>query len=477
VPHFINLRTFSGKPLNIVFQVTAFVIVFGVLCSIFNDDPVVADGYENLTTAMNIRRNGVFSSQDSPQPLPDMKREPLHPFLVLLYTILLGLSDYSVSQLATEFASYFKVYNVLLIALAVSIAVGWGQALTGKSLLPFAVVTVCACALYAGVPRLVNRFNSEPLGMLLLLLASRSFYFSVVGESTRPSYFLGIWLGLLALTKAHFLLLGPIILGIAALRVPKRALIAGIVFCVLVLPWMLRNYIQFGDPNVSKRGMPVLAVRYSLVNDLTDEEFSCMAYAVSHPRMRETVGKVLGVNSDSFLRHGKCQRLNRETCFDTALERVPCKAFPEDVKAVADQNPDEAIQLWYKGMITGQLLEAKKLLATEVFRPTLATIWRFLTTLPLFMYRGVWFTESILLCMICVVSLLALLFSEYRWISVIALSSCLFQVIATHNLPRFHLIETAVMLVAIVLVTNNLGSFLRNSLGKIIVGRRGGRHD
>lgn len=448
--------------------IAVFFIVAALLLSSVDKSPVMFDGYQNLTAALNLIRHGVFSKDPGPEPRPDCYREPLFPALMAAVTMLWGKAAAPVQVLAADWATAYKILNIVLLSLTVCLAVRIGRELTGKDLSPSIIITVFACALYLGVPRIVNRLNNEGLATLFVLVTSYYYYRTLNSPQRWTAMHLGLSYGLLVLTKAQFFYLSPVIFGLAAVRSPRRIAVALIVFVATVCPWIIRNYYHFGNIQVSGRGPHVLVTKYTMISESTDKELKCLPYAFTPPKLREYVEGLFGITHGDFQTDGPCSRFNRETCFDTGrdVNKAQCEPFPQDIKAMASRSPDTAIQFFFKAMIIGNMIEAKKLTLSDAIHLDSRIVWRFLKTLPVFFYRGLWFTDSVAVCLILFGSMIAVAFGPFRSFVVIALTSHLFHVLASHNIPRFHLIEAGVGLICLAVVGNGLTEITRTTCAK-----------
>jgi hypothetical protein len=283
------------------------------------------------------------------------------------------------------------------------------------------------------------------------------FYKAVqAGRSERGrivSALLGLILGLLALTKAQYLYFSaPLIFALFYFN-RKNSVFAIIAFSIVVSPWIYRNYELFNDPAIAKRGKTVAAVRVMLTSEPTFEEQLCMAYAFTHPSLQHYVEKLLGISNSDFVSGGKCQRLNRETCFDMGTRKVKCSAFPEDQDA-SDYSSN--IQLFYKGFHAGQQIERGNLAFGDIFNPNPEFFIKYTKTFPLFAWRGMGFSDYPLIAFMISVSAFVLLLTRYWPVSLLSVSSWFFHVSFTHNIPRYHAVLFPIMIVSLVFLIHLL---------------------
>lgn len=426
--------------------VAALISLF-VLAGLIDSRPIVWDGRENLNTASNLIRYGVFSSATDSSPLPDMKREPVWPTLTAGLLLLTGLHQIEPEQLATCHQTLFKGMNAVFLALVVGFTSGLVWLLTRKPALAWVISLILALAALTTTPRLVNYFNNEPAAMLLLLTASALTFFASKGK-WRSAASLGLVLGFLALTKAQFLYIALVPIVALGFISKKQAVFALLAFTLVLAPWIARNTVIFGKPAIAERGKIVAAVRMIMVAEHRPSERACMIFAFTHPQWREKVGGMLGVDQQDFNRGARCQRFNRELLFDMGIKDVGYTYFEGDVPLWTRGDWHKSIQYAYRGMAAGLEIEANMLKFSDIAPLTLDNIGRYIRTLPLFAWRGMGFTAFPWLSILLTISAFALIFTRLWPIALLSLSSNLFHILFTHNIPRYHAIELGVMIFA-----------------------------
>lgn len=441
---------------GLVFLAFVFLLRF-----LIDDKPIVGDGYQNLTIAKNIIDHFVFSSSkmSAHAPIPDMLREPAWPFLTAFFLYFLSL-DVSPHLLASDYYLYFKYLNLAVYALIASIVCSYTYLKT-KQIFFSLIASLLVILIYGTVPRLINNFNNEALATLFLLLASIIFYelINIQNKGGVTAALLGLVLGFLALTKAQFLFISiPLILFLFFID-RNSAVLAITLFVLTVSPWIYRNYVQFNEPAIAKRGVTVAVVRVILTAEPTPEERQCMSYAFIHPLLRHHFEEPLGVNSSDFMRGGKCQRLNREICFDMGTTKVKCAPFPEDLLS---EDYSSKIQLFYKGYSAGQLIENKKLSFGDVFKPSADFFIKYIKTFPLFAWRGTGFSDYPIIAIAISISAFILLFTKYWSFSLLSVFSQIFHIALTHNIPRYHSTLYPVLILSFVFLLYWLINYLRS---------------
>jgi len=420
-----------------------------VLTRLIDNEPLVADGKENLTAASILIRYRVFSSIDSPAPTPDMMREPAWPFATAGLLLLTGLDQVEPHCLAIQHHCVFKVLNAVILALVAGLASGLAWSMSRNRIAAWGLTVIVACITFTTIPRMVNRFNNDPMAMLLLTIVSALTYFSMKG-TWRSWVGLGLVLGFLALTKAQFLYIAVVPIVAVACFSLKRAGFVLLTFVLVVTPWLARNTRLYGEPAISVRGKTVAAVRLIMVTKYANSELACMAYAFTHPRWRGFVGGVIGVEPDDFDQGGKCQRFNREIAFDMGIERVGASPFAQDITAMNGGDWRCAVQYFYQGMALGRELEAGHHRLSEVAPFSLDNLARYVKTLPLFAWRGLGFSGFPILSILLTVSMFFLLMTRAWPLAVLAIASHVFHLALTHNIPRYHAVELGVMIMSMV---------------------------
>ena len=418
-----------------------------VLASLIDSVPIIYDGRENLNAASNLIRYGVFSSAKDSVPLLDMKREPAWPALTAGLLFLSGLHKIEPEQLATRHQTLFKGMNAVLLALVVGIASGLAWFWARRPAIAWVISLILSLAALATMPRLVNYFNNESLAMLLLIVASAVTFFACKG-TWRSAISLGLALGLLALTKAQFLYIAFIPIIVLGFINKKQAGFVLLTFALIVTPWIARNTVTFGEPAISERGKTVAAIRIIMVTEHRQSEHACMAFAFTHPQWREQIGKVLGISGQDFNQGARCERFNREICFDMGTEKIGCAPFPEDIPPWSRGDWRKSVQYFFRGMAAGQEIEANSLRFADIAPLSIDNIVRYVQTLPFFAWRGMGFSAFPLLSIVLTISAFTLIITRLWPFAVLTLSTHIFHVIFTHNIPRYHAIELGVMILS-----------------------------
>lgn len=417
-------------------------------CSVFfsclNREPIVGDGFDNLTIAKNIISHSSFSS-GSPEK-PDMAREPAWPTLAAGVIYLASLEKLPVDILSSRYFYIWKIINIFLFAISIGLAAAYFFSKT-QSRIFLGLFLAVSLFLYGTMPRLINNFNNEALATFFVLVNSIIFYEMIKGRLIDFRWLapvlLGIFLGFLALTKAQFLYISAPVIIILFVNNKQKALT--VVFALLIVtgPWLYRNFILFADPAIAKRGKIVASVRVVLTAEPTAREHLCMTYAFSHPAIQPYLEPLLGITKPDFSQGGKCQKLNREICFDMGTKRVHCGPFPEDAYF-----PDWAskVQYFYRGYYAGAQMEENQATFTDITRFDFKFAKNYVKTLPLFAWRGFGFSDFPLISVMISLSVFGLLFTSFWPFALLCVYSQLFHIFLTHNIPRYHAVEFPVLI-------------------------------
>ena len=252
--------------------------------ALIGPDRLISDETQTIDTAYNIAEYGVSSSQrtEASAPAPDMRREPLYPFMV---SLVLRAGDPSLDCLVDNApldgcrAIRVAVRAVNAILLAALVVMTYASA---RLLLPtnWALGAAAAVGLSPALLQYSNQLLTEPLAALLLLSGSYGLCRaqSDPEKFARWAFVTGCSFGLLILVKAIFLFVLPGIALLVAARTKSfpKGVVTSLVFvatAALVFgPWSIRNAVNFDDPLPSSGSPQVLAVRAESM-DMTGTEY------------------------------------------------------------------------------------------------------------------------------------------------------------------------------------------------------------
>ncbi|HKO88592.1 MAG TPA: glycosyltransferase family 39 protein [Burkholderiales bacterium] len=342
------------------FIVAVSLIVLGIWFLKPSGTLIEKDAEQNLAMAYNLRHYGIMSldtDRASSALRPSRYREPV-PVLVLS-GYLLALDPLFDDTRFTELlrggnAKLLKYSNVLWGALLI-----WVMVLTTRQLgMPN---WMAALAVLLGHLPLVAHYDtlySEVSGAALIALASFLCFLAV--KTRRAIHFLaaGLSFGLLILTKASFLYVAIALLVIyvayALIRADDRrqrgvamtsAILVVVGTVLIVAPWMLRNQMQFGSPNLADRGGLVLMTR-AVKNGMTRDEYIGAFYAYAPRVLQAPMGWLTGHRPKDLRAGGSLERLKRG-------------ANLSDEKAAAEGRVDDTVSYYWRAKAMRAPLLAK----------------------------------------------------------------------------------------------------------------------
>ena len=326
----------------------------GLLSHRLTDTPNASDANQNLRAAYNLAYHGIFSKYAEARR-PDDYREPLPVAALALYIkidprLSSGQSNTSINRSSAVLA--VKELNLLWAFLCL---VGLGAVVFSSVRPPWlALIAVVAAvtltyAYFLERDDVINRTLTEIQAATLLVWFA---FFSIRAlETKKAAWFAaaGILLGGLALTKAAFLYVGigfiaaiALVYGVwpppqwRRLRVFALCGVMAASMAVVVLPWMVRNFVQFESFEISQRGGLALMSR-AYYNKMNDTEFKGAFYHFAKGELREVLGSYLGYSPRDLEAMGRLQRLNSKRSASFATR---------DLEAEKAGRPDDAISFY-----------------------------------------------------------------------------------------------------------------------------------
>ncbi len=256
-----------------------------------------SDGRQNIGAAYNIAQYGVFSylDADDGKVMPTHHREPVYSFLLAgVMRIAMdwheGIKQACFLEQETICTPAYKTIKMLHVLIALLIALS--TYFIAQSFLKNAILSLTAAAAVGFVfctSHFVNRFYTDHLAALFLLLHSYFLAVLVRDKKWWMGCLCGLLLGLLVLTKAVFfywLILLSVGLPLLTLFKPvlwQKKWIGSFVLLLLVSwlavgAWMTRNAVQVGDFSVSKRAGELLAIRAEFTTMSWEDYFLGLIY-------------------------------------------------------------------------------------------------------------------------------------------------------------------------------------------------------
>ncbi len=354
--------------------------------------PIIKDAAQNTRAAYYLVHAGVISTDnsESKDPKPQMRREPL-PIVVMAAFLLLHPAfdePYTIPDLTQgRLTETVKGVNAFWRFLAAIFAFLLCFELFSARRVAFAAAVICIAAselFFFSKPGVVDRLYTELPEVALMLLASWSAVRFVRVKSWPRALWLGISLGLLALCKCSFLYigLGFILLLLVTDRAEAYRTDAGkpawrhlfltyalitLAMFATVAPWIARNALLFGNPQIaSGTDVSVLGTRLLLMQ----EPLLGQVYLYSPPTIRKVIGPVTGYSAADLKPGGRLDvvrqvKENRTQLIEQLLERQG-----------------------YQG-------DHSKWIRQQIVHYVAANPIRYVASIPVFAYKGMWFMTSI----------------------------------------------------------------------------------
>lgn len=472
------------------------IVLYFALAAFFAIKPhaISKDAIDNATSAYYVWQKGEFTYDGE---MLTYEREPLPIYLTAFYVRFFTDIPKNVSlENFYQSATYTKqiltinaVYSCCLVLL-----IAWFGFKLTRSWLAMIIVVMSTWFFFLANHKHLNNLYTEILAAFLVTLIAVMAYLLIAKLSKKFAFGLGVALGLFALTKAIGLYVSVMVISLMAIplfmknqtskHICKVQLLITIAFILTISPWMVRNYIQFGDLAIAQRGGIVLLVR-ALKNNMTTNEYIGGFYVYAPEKLREHMSNFLGFNPRSLDQGGEYQRLIRRKLGDAdwgaEIMAQPERATSYFSKAFAIQQTvrlnlfkqkhpginfltENDLMLIHQGRADFSMMKADKevkLLAIKLIRQNFLN---HLKGTVLFAWRGLWsFNQGAwALNALAFVALLSLPVVAIKQKQPEVLAASLFGVLLftfyaffTHFLPRYSapLIPLSVLSLAYVAIT------------------------
>jgi hypothetical protein len=458
-------------------------IVLAVGARRISNGGVDLDATQSVMMAVNLAHHGAISLVEHAPYVPTDYREPIPVLLmaadIKLIDALLGEvppEDY----LSGERLRILKYENLLWVLL-VSVGVFACVRVAIRSELPAAAndtFYVCLAGAAAGGLLisagawggvLLNDLATDLAGAAVLSLASPALAVALTRGRASWCVAAGLLFGALTLVKAAVLyvfigMIGTLLCIYLIWR--SRLVLAsamadlGLVtaaFAVVVLPWMVRNYVELGVFQVAQRAGVVLMIR-AVKDQMTPEEYRGAFYVWAPSGLQGPIGSLLGFTPRDLQRGGRLQHLNRdESDFHSDDVAAELAGRPQDAISYYRRARAERVKLEKELEASGSPdagVETDKILQKRALAMIKADPGKHLAaTLP-FMWRGAALAFPILVIAI----LLALRYRRYE-IVLVAFPSfglVMFYALLSHFIPRYGM-PVRPILVALLVVGAKLG--------------------
>jgi 4-amino-4-deoxy-L-arabinose transferase-like glycosyltransferase len=444
------------------------------------------DAQQNFLMSYNLYKHGIISL-DNPEKeqelTPSMYREPFPIFVNALFmTLHPGIREnMPYEQMKDVISKRTKQVNLLWIFLGM-IGVWWLTVMLTSSKVA-GIITMLASWLFC-----FSRFSHwhellSEMSVVTLLLASAIalIYAYRGGHSIFWMGITGILVGCLALTKAVFFYIFPVVWIVVFIAFltdlkfsTKESVLVAVAmlisFSVIVFPWMLRNKVLLNQFGITQRGGQILLTR-AYKNYVSPEEFRGMFYiwAPGPEHVRRILGIVLGFKEKDIMLGGRLQRLNRYSDVEK-LDRLAAEAGEPDAtisffwKTAAERNrlvkqlKEQGID--YPEGRADSIMRKKAILIIKK-----SPLRHLIMTIP-FAWRGMWcFRNSRFFVVAFPILLLNFLayFSfmlipiwavkhrnrELLLAMLLPMGMVIFYSLFTHNIPRYNAPAVPFMLIAL----------------------------
>jgi hypothetical protein len=412
------------------------------------------DEAETIQLALNLERHGVQSMSEVAPYTPSMLREPL-PIVTTAAAI--GLVDIFMGQGADQ--SYFsgarvawlRAQNVIWMALVV-VAAFWivWSASASFGLAAIAAVVCGLLPVTSGIVMRLDQLDTEASSAALLLVSSWLLTIGIARQRIALVAASGAVFGLLALTKAAMLYVFVVMIVTLLLfrmlpqvreliRQPLKQLgVLTVAFAVVITPWMLRNYSQFGTFNIATRGGIVLMLR-AVKDQMTPREYLGSFYVWAPRPLRAPVGLILGYRNKDLQRGGALQRLNRSSSnFSEDDKRANREGRPEDAISYYRKAQAEHVKVARELAAAGHPspeTEADKIIQQRALQMIKDHAGRHLALTVPFLWRGATFAFPLLVFTFIVG--LRKHRSELALFAYPAFGLVMFYALLTHFIPRY----------------------------------------
>ena len=354
------------------------------------DSPIAKDAGENTIAAYHLAHTGIMGGDalETDNPTPQMRREPLpiavtalylllHPDFAAFYTVA-ELTDGPLTRSAKGVNAFWRFLIAIFVFLLCRELFSRPYVAAGAALLCLVLSEVS----FLSTTPIVDRLYTELPASALLLAASWCAVRFVRHKNWGRAALLGVALGLLALTKASLLYVGIgftlLLFVMDAIRLLRRrpserglgkllAIWAALYLALFatVGPWIARNAIIFDKPQISSRGEIVLGIRATLMQ----YPFDKLLYFFSPGGLRgNLLGPLLGYDAVDLKPRGELHELV------VAKDRF--------MQVIAEREADGR-----SGDDLAWIFHMAQSYVTE--HPI-----RYIASIPLFAYKGMWFMQE-----------------------------------------------------------------------------------
>lgn len=318
----------AAKPSQLLETVVAGLVCLSLtafMISRIDGARISGDASHGAVSGFNLAKYGVISGEASTNPQPGNYREPL-PSVVngLFMRIHPGIDLGSSAKKMLHGENARKLKQVNLVWIFTGLMGLWMLSRSLGTRWYFSLLTVLTSfTWFYSSFYYVNSLLTEYATAALMIFTVLSLVKSIQRNRLGSWFGVGVGMGLLALTKGAFYYVGLVLILMGILvscflhadRIFRsrfnEALILALGFFLCVLPWMYRNYLHFGEFEMTQRGGVVLLTR-AVKNQMTAEEVKGAFYFWGPSFYQALTGESgLGARDDDFEAGGRFQRINR----------------------------------------------------------------------------------------------------------------------------------------------------------------------
>ena len=344
----------SKKPYGVFYKLfpLAAAACFALLTFGYTSEmPIMKDGAQNTRAAYHLVHTGVMSldAVATESPNPQMRREPL-PVVVTAGFLLLHpefWKPYTLAELMSgPLAETVKGVNAFWRFLSAIFVFLLCMELFPDRRVAAGAAVICLIVsepLFLAQPGVVDRMYTELPEVALMLLAAWSAVRLTRSKTKWRALLVGFALGALALTKASFLYIGVgfilLLFAMEALRLfredPKERSWSSIfsIYAVIALamfgtiaPWIVRNTIEFRNPQIASGAEKVLAIRMLLA----EQPLLGSVYMFSPSSIRQRViGPLTGYTEADLKPGGRLEQLPgvKEKTLEIVEQRMEAEGY------------------------------------------------------------------------------------------------------------------------------------------------------
>lgn len=258
---------------------------------LIQNDSIKGDATQSLAIAYSLYTDGSFAIDGPPHNGLTNFREPLPPMVTAIYLKLFEKvnTPYTLKSLqGGEHARFVKMQNLLWVFLGlIGTWLLFNAMISSRARLAGALPTFVVFVFYFNSVYTINTLYTELNTAVMLIWLSLLLVKALQTPSLTRWLGIGLLLGMLSLTKALFVYVAPVLIIFLWIfnavktnrpeKIPRVATASAVMFlgmAILVAPWMVRNQILFGSPQLTEGRSGWVLYKRALLNDMSDDEFT-----------------------------------------------------------------------------------------------------------------------------------------------------------------------------------------------------------